>query len=185
MSRITTISPNLESSCSSHEVFYSEMQIQRKMPLRSLNTITSVLSLWKLSAVNQFHNISDVCEIFLNIDIIERYRREKTNLPTTKKPTGYWPPDISHALFLVYNAMCTLCNTGPMIQLQQGPLQWRHNESDGVSNNRCLDCLIHPLFNRRSKKTSKLHVTGLCEGNSPVTGEFPAQRASNAENVSI
>ena len=26
---------------------------------------------------------------------------------------------------------------------------------------------------------------GLCEGNSTVTGEFPAQRASNAENVSI
>ena len=38
---------------------------------------------------------------------------------------------------------------------------------------------------RRSKKTSKLRVTGLCEGNSPVTGEFPAQMASNAENVSI
>ena len=38
---------------------------------------------------------------------------------------------------------------------------------------------------RRSKKTSKLRVTGLCEGNSPVTGEFPAQRASNAENVSV
>ena len=38
---------------------------------------------------------------------------------------------------------------------------------------------------RRSKKTSKLRVTGLCAGNSPVTGEFPAQRASNAENVSI
>ena len=35
------------------------------------------------------------------------------------------------------------------------------------------------------KKTSKLRVTGLCEGNSPVTGEFPAQMASNAENVSI
>ena len=41
------------------------------------------------------------------------------------------------------------------------------------------------LFRRRSKKISKLRVTGLCEGNSPVTGEFPAQMASNAENVSI
>ena len=38
---------------------------------------------------------------------------------------------------------------------------------------------------RRSKKTSKLRVTGFCEGNSPATGEFPAQRASNAENVSL
>ena len=37
----------------------------------------------------------------------------------------------------------------------------------------------------RSKKTSKFRVTGRCQGNSPVTGEFPAQRASNAENVSI
>ena len=36
-----------------------------------------------------------------------------------------------------------------------------------------------------SRKTSQLHVTGLCAGNSPVTGEFPAQRASYAENVSI
>ena len=35
------------------------------------------------------------------------------------------------------------------------------------------------------KKTSKLRVTGLCLGNSPVTGEFPVQRVSNAENVSI
>ena len=64
-------------------------------------------------------------------------------------------------------------------------LQWRHNEPDGVSNHRRLDCLLNRLFRCRSKKTSKLRVTGLYEGNSPVTGEFPAQRASNAENVSI
>ena len=31
------------------------------------------------------------------------------------------------------------------------------------------------------KKTSKLRATGLFEGNSAVTSEFPAQRASNAE----
>ena len=47
------------------------------------------------------------------------------------------------------------------------------------------DCLLSPFFRRRSKKTSKLRVTGLCVGNSPVAGEFPAQMASNAENVSI
>ena len=34
-------------------------------------------------------------------------------------------------------------------------------------------------------KKTKLRVTGLCVGNSPETGEFPAQMASNAENVSI
>ena len=64
-------------------------------------------------------------------------------------------------------------------------LQWRHNDRDGVSNHQPHDCLLNRLFRRRSKKTSKLRVTGLCAGNSPVTGEFPAQRASNAENVSI
>ena len=35
------------------------------------------------------------------------------------------------------------------------------------------------------KKTPTLCVTGLCEVNSPVTGEFPTQRVSNAEKVSI
>ena len=64
-------------------------------------------------------------------------------------------------------------------------LHWRHNEGDGVSNHQPNDCLLNHLFRRRSKKTSKLRVTGLCEGNSPVTGEFPAQRASYRENVSI
>ena len=64
-------------------------------------------------------------------------------------------------------------------------VQWRHNERDGVSNHQPHDCLLNGLFRRKSKKTSKLRVTGLCEGNSPVTGEFPAHRANNAENVSI
>ena len=65
------------------------------------------------------------------------------------------------------------------------PLQWRHNGCYGISKHRRLDCLLNHLFRRRSKKTSKHHVTGLCEGNSPGMGEFPSRRASNAENVSI
>ena len=60
-------------------------------------------------------------------------------------------------------------------------LQWRCGERDGVSNHQSNDCLFNSLFRRGSKKTSKLHVTGLCEGNSPVTGEFPALRPSKAE----
>ena len=65
------------------------------------------------------------------------------------------------------------------------PLQWRHNELAGVSNHQPRDCLLNRLFGHGSKKTSKLRVTGLCVGNSPVSGEFPAQMASNVENVSI
>ena len=64
-------------------------------------------------------------------------------------------------------------------------IQWRRNERDGVSNRQPCDDLPFRLFRRKSKKTSKLRVTGLCEGTSSVNGEFPAQRASNAKNVSI
>ena len=64
-------------------------------------------------------------------------------------------------------------------------LQWRHNEHDGVWNHQPHDCLLNRLYIHRSKKTSKLRVTSLGEGNSPVSGDFPAQMVSNAENVSI
>ena len=53
---------------------------------------------------------------------------------------------------------------------------WRHNERDGVSSHQPYDCLPNGCFRRRQKKTSKLRVTGLCAGNSLLTGEFPAQR---------
>ena len=48
-------------------------------------------------------------------------------------------------------------------------LLWCHNGHDSVSNHLPHDCLL----------------TGLCAGNLPWTSEFPAQMASNAENVSI
>ena len=63
--------------------------------------------------------------------------------------------------------------------------KWRHNGRDGVSNHQPHDCLHNRLFRRRSKKTSKLRVIGLCVGNSPGPGEFPAQMTSNAETVSF
>ena len=64
-------------------------------------------------------------------------------------------------------------------------LHWHHNGRDSVSNHQPHDCLLNRLFRRRSKETSKRGVTDLCAGNSPGTGEFPAQMASNAENVPI
>ena len=71
------------------------------------------------------------------------------------------------------------------VKLPKKSLQWRHNERDDVSNHGRIDGLLNRLFRRRSKKTSKLRVTGFREGNSPMTGEFPSLRVSNAENVSI
>ena len=43
-------------------------------------------------------------------------------------------------------------------------LRWRHNDLAGVSNHQPHGCLLNRLFRRRSNKTSKLRVTGLCGG---------------------
>ena len=49
-------------------------------------------------------------------------------------------------------------------------LQWRHNERDGVSNRRHLDCLLSRLFRRISKKTIKAPRQW------PLWGEFTGDR---------
>ena len=49
------------------------------------------------------------------------------------------------------------------------------------TNHRQLNC----FFRLTSNKTSKFRITCTpCEGNPPVYGGFPSQKASNAENVS-
>ena len=51
------------------------------------------------------------------------------------------------------------------------PLRWRHNGRDNVSNHQPHDCLLNRLFRPRSKKTSKLRVTGLCVGIPRTNGQ--------------
>ena len=102
----------------------------------------------------------------------------------------HWPVDKPLSEPMMASLLTHFCITQPHCGLNRMdsvciPLRWRHNGRDSVSNHQPHDCLLNCLFRRRSKKTSKLHVTGLCVGNSPGTGEFPAQMASNAENVSM
>ena len=87
-----------------------------------------------------------------------------------------------HELVGNYAHLITQWEYHPIIRMT---LQWRHNERDGVPNHRRLNWLPKHMLRHRSKKSSTLRVTGLCEGNSPVTGEIPTQRARKAENVSI
>ena len=82
-----------------------------------------------------------------------------------------------------YSAVTSKCMA--VLWVKNCPLQWCHSGCDRVSNHQPHDCFLSRLFRRRSKERPKLCVTGLCAGNSPVTGEFPAQMASYAENVSI
>ena len=56
------------------------------------------------------------------------------------------------------------------------PLHVRHNGNNSVSKHQPHDCLLNRLFRHRSKKTSKLRVTGLCVGKSPGAGEWPVTR---------
>ena len=109
------------------------------------------------------------------------YNKETSNLGITCPFWGriHWWPLHFPPLFI---DCCFCLNIESIIHL---PLQGRHNEHDGISNHQPHNCLLNCLFMRRWKETSKLCVTGLCAGNSPVTGEFPAQTASYLENVSI
>ena len=62
-------------------------------------------------------------------------------------------------------------------------LRWRHNGRDGVSNHPPHDCLLNRFIQTQINEniTAPRHWP-LC---GEFTGEFPAQMASNAENVSI
>ena len=99
----------------------------------------------------------------------------------------YYVWSVSNTFFILWisfisNGGCCISTDDPIVLRT---LQWRHNGHDSVPNQQPHDCLLNRLFRRRSKKTAKLRVTGLCAGNSPRTGEFPAQMASNADNISI
>ena len=85
---------------------------------------------------------------------------------------------------ICYKSLCVeACDR--QLSLVAYTLLWRHSGRDDVSNHQPHDCLLNRSFRRRSKEPSKLRVTGLFAGNSTVTDEFPAQMASNAENVSF
>ena len=60
---------------------------------------------------------------------------------------------------------------------------WRHNDHDGASNHQHNGCLLNRLFRRKENIKAPGHWP-LC-GEFTGTGEFPAQRASYTENVSI
>ena len=100
----------------------------------------------------------------------------------------YMSQALNRLTFTLHSMKYAHCFVVPCFVVQHGytiALQWRHNGHDRVSNHQPHDCLLNRLFRRRWKRTTKLRVTGLCAGNSPGTGEFPAQMASYAENVSI
>ena len=134
------------------------------------------------------HSIrSEDCDIFLRTysDLINTGRSVLLQGPVINQKPGNWQPRFE--LFSYLNIWAIVIDVlFSILEYQQlWSLQCRHNGRDGVWNHQPHDCLLNRLSRRRSKKTSKLRVTGLCAGNSPITGEFPAKRVSDAENVFI
>ena len=70
----------------------------------------------------------------------------------------------NNSWLLFYRGTCQISkqsvNTNTHITVMSYWARWQ-------SNHRRLDCLLSRLFRRRSKKTSKLRITGLCEENPP------------------
>ena len=74
---------------------------------------------------------------------------------------------------------------GGVICMCNNALHWCYNDHDGVSNHQSHGCLLNRLFRRRSKKTSKLRVTGLCVGNSPGPVNSPHKGPVTRKMVSF
>ena len=84
---------------------------------------------------------------------------------------AWYPIDEIDTIVIIYKGRQWLHGTHNCLSLR-----WRHNGCDSVSNHQPHKCLLNRLFRRRSKKTSKLRVTGFVLGihrwpvNSPHKG---------------
>ena len=81
-------------------------------------------------------------------------------------------------LLIILNLVCKfdIKEAHSALSNQLFTLHWRLNDHDGVSNHQPHGCLLNRLFRRRSKKTSKLRVIGLCVGISPGPVNSPHKR---------
>ena len=73
---------------------------------------------------------------------------------TTRLPLWYW----------IYFRRITNMYLYFSVENKDLTLQWHHNGRNGISNHQPHDCFLNHLFRRRSKKTSKICITGLCAG---------------------
>ena len=83
-------------------------------------------------------------------------------------------PLFDSTVIILNNSDSFDCAHLPTPLIKAYTLLWRQSGLGYVSNLQPQDCLLNRVFRRRSKKTSKLRVTGLCVGNSPH--EWPVTR---------
>ena len=82
-----------------------------------------------------------------------------------------WRNTFRWQVLTVYHWLITIFSSNIIesesVRSDSSTLRWRHDGHDSVFNHQPHDCLLNRLIRRRSKKTSKFRVTGLCVGNSP------------------
>ena len=82
-------------------------------------------------------------------------------------------------------ALCAEFNGARWMPTQRGS---HYNDvimGEMASKTSSLTIVYSTAYTGAYQRKHQSSITGLCAGNSPVTGEFPAQMASNAENGSI
>ena len=117
--------------------------------------VFSLICTWINGCVNN-HEVGDLRRHCAHYDVIV--------MLSTDVPQASF---LGSLLFLKNMNDITNCIVYSNFILYAKTLRWRHNHHDSVSNHQPHGCLLNRLFRRRSKKTSKLRVTGLCVGNSP------------------
>ena len=110
---------------------------------------------------------SNVSSFILNNSTLREGLKEPTLWLTLVVLILFWDTH-AHLCKVAFNAFSqhqgetSGWNSSPLNTKQNKALQWRHHGHDGVSNHQPHHCLLNRLCGRRSKKTSKLRVTGLC-----------------------
>ena len=113
------------------------------------------VSLWHQHHIKKHRNSSDKRKTWGVLNVVSPFYLK--SLRTHVKYEWYYT---HRDLFPLINS--TPSPHGAFKAIEFFPLHWPLNERDGVSYHQPHDCLLNRLFRRRSKKTSKLHVTGLC-----------------------
>ena len=146
---------------------------------------TSHYLLWASIYPNLCHNISSLCHNEL-INVTEcrpcKYRYCSIKLWLILGINGNWIHFKCNETRVIPFSISTIFSSvslGNGWVVTSASLQWRHNWCDGILNHQPHDSLLNRLLRHSSKKTSRYRVTGLC------AGEFPAQMASNTDNVFI
>ena len=102
-------------------------------------------------------------------NLFAMFFRNLISIPITMPNFKNLSPSARFNLYMAYSSPAIACSNW-------SSLRWRHNGHDSVSNHQPHDCLLNRLYRRRSKKTSKLRVTGLCVGPVSSPHKWPVTR---------